>query len=225
MVLIEKLENLSFSRKVVQKKEREWEGGENERVCTLAFSFQMEKQSIAFLQVDCCLLGASFLIVPVTSLLLETGVRVADMVKSSYTTEEMTLVSYFWETKRWRSMFSSSAQKAKISAHAMRKQLRLRIHLQGEQGRKRHIHLHTMAASTEKWQSTSVLRSQVWLIVRRGAWKLQTNLKARPFPFSLRLWVVHMCLTGSVKNLMHFAPFSPVHFNSGVISAGSNTLS
>lgn len=34
-------------------------------------------------------------------------------------------------------MFSSSAQKAKISAHAMRKQLRLRIHLSGKQGRKR----------------------------------------------------------------------------------------
>lgn len=41
------------------------------------------------------------------------------------------------ERQRDGSMFSSSAQKAKISAHAMRKQLRLRIHLSGKQGRKR----------------------------------------------------------------------------------------
>lgn len=33
---------------------------------------------------------------------------------------ERGLVSHFWETKKWRSMFSSSAQKAKISAHAIR---------------------------------------------------------------------------------------------------------
>lgn len=80
--------------------------------------------------------GASYL--SLVSLHATKGRRqVADIVKRSYRIEEKALVVHFQETKKWRSMSSTSAQNAKISALAMRKLLRLRIHLLGEEGRKK----------------------------------------------------------------------------------------
>ena len=132
----------------------------------------------------------------VTSLLLEAGVSVADCNEKLYNVRqrEKALVSHFWETNKWRSMFSSTAQKAKMCAQAIRKWLRWRICLLGEERGKGHIHLHRMAVPTRKWQSTSILCSQVWLIMKGQAWKLWTNITARPIAFSLSLWVVHTYL-------------------------------
>lgn len=97
---------------------------------------------------------------------------VAAIVKRNCMIEKKTFVSHIWETKKWRSTFSSSAQMEKTSAQAMRKRLRLRIHLWGEERGQKHIHLHTMAATTKKWRSTSALCSQGGLIMKGETWKL-----------------------------------------------------
>lgn len=97
---------------------------------------------------------------------------VAATVKRNCMIEKKTFVSHIWETKKWRSTFSSSAQMAKTSAQAMRKRSRLRIHLWGEERGQKHIHLHTMAATTKKWRSTSALCSQGGLIMKGKTWKL-----------------------------------------------------
>jgi hypothetical protein len=136
----------------------------------------------------------------VSCLLLKADVNVTDIVKSIYR-GKCTHLIFLRDQEVWR-MFSCSAQKAKIRAQAMRKQSRLRIHLLGEEGRKRQIHLHTMAASTKKGHSTGALCSKVWLIVKGKAWELHTNLKARTFPISISLWAMYLCLTCLIKFLL-----------------------